>query len=247
MTREDVKHRFEMNGDKGWFDLVDMIYDYKPDYIDITDVWEKYAALEVRYSGIDESFRELIHHIHYISQKTCQICGRSGGYTSVDGWDKTLCDFHYDASDTSRKSRIPKIYPKNKTTIRQKLAHISVLVDDYDRALDYYTQVLGFQVMEDKMLTETKRWLLLGTQSFDATGILLVKATGEEEKQRIGNQAGGKVFLFLYTDNMELFFKKLTEKKVRVIQAPLQQPWGTVAVIADLYGNLWDIIEPEYW
>lgn len=111
MTREDAKHRFEMNGDKGWFNLIDMIYDYKPGHIDITDVWEKYAALRVRYEGEDESFNEHIHHIHYISRKTCQVCGMSGGHAIIKGWETTLCDMHYEAIETEDKIRSPRIFP----------------------------------------------------------------------------------------------------------------------------------------
>lgn len=110
MNREEAKQRFEMNGDKGWFNLIDMIYDYKPDHIDITDVWEKYAALRVRYEGEDEAFSELILHIHYISRKTCQVCGMSGGHTIIKGWETTLCDLHYEAIETEDKIRSPRIY-----------------------------------------------------------------------------------------------------------------------------------------
>ncbi len=110
MEREDARHRFEMNGDKGWLNLIDIIYDYKPDHIDITDVWEKYATLELRYEGFDDAFRELIHHIRYISKKTCQVCGMSGGHTIINGWETTLCDFHYEMIETEDKHRSPRIY-----------------------------------------------------------------------------------------------------------------------------------------
>lgn len=127
---------------------------------------------------------------------------------------------------------------------KQSLAHVGILVDDYDKAIQYYTEKLCFFLLEDTRLSETKRWVVVSpTPDLSGTNILLIQATKEEEVARVGNQTGGKVGFFLYTDNMELYFSRLVEKEVHIIQEPIEQPWGKVAVFADLYGNLWDLIE----
>lgn len=129
----------------------------------------------------------------------------------------------------------------------QRLAHVGILVDDYDKSVKYYTEKLGFFLLEDTKLTETKRWVVVSpTPDLSGTNILLIQATKEEEITRIGSQTGSKVGFFLYTDNMELYFNRLVENDVQIIQEPIQQPWGKVAVFADLYGNLWDLIESKH-
>jgi len=126
----------------------------------------------------------------------------------------------------------------------QSLAHIALLVNDYDEAIKFYTQTLYFVLLEDKVMSPTKRWVMIAPQGSTGTTILLVKASNEEQQSRIGNQTGGRVFLFLYTDDIKSDYQNLVDKKVTIVEELTIKPHGTVLVFADLYGNLWDLIEP---
>ena len=128
--------------------------------------------------------------------------------------------------------------------MHQSLAHIALVVNDYDEAINYYTQTLHFTLVEDKVMSATKRWVVVAPQGSIGTTILLVKASNEEQQSRVGNQTGGRVFLFLYTDDIERDYKNLLDKKVKIVRELENQPHGQVLVFADLYGNLWDLIEP---
>ena len=125
----------------------------------------------------------------------------------------------------------------------QRLVHVTLLVDDYDRAIDFYTQKLNFKLVEDTVLSESKRWVIISPPGSEGCCLLLAKAANEEQSSRIGNQAGGRVFLFLQTDDFKRDFKNLQSKGVSIIRGPVIEDYGTVAVFADLYGNLWDLIE----
>ncbi|MFN8311067.1 MAG: VOC family protein [Chitinophagales bacterium] len=125
----------------------------------------------------------------------------------------------------------------------RKLAHLALVIDDYDEAIDYYTNTLEFQLLEDTVLTETKRWVLITPGTASGCSILLAKAANAEQQSRIGNQTGGRVFLFLHTNTFEEDFKNLIEKKVRIVRQPVEEAWGRVLVFEDKYGNLWDLIE----
>jgi catechol 2,3-dioxygenase-like lactoylglutathione lyase family enzyme len=127
----------------------------------------------------------------------------------------------------------------------QSLAHISLLVNDYDEAIKFYTQTLHFVLLEDKVMSPTKRWVMIAPQGSTGTSILLAKASNEEQQNRLGNQTGGRVFLFLYTDDIKRDYLNLVNKKVTIIEELTNKPHGTVLVFADLYGNLWDLIEPH--
>jgi catechol 2,3-dioxygenase-like lactoylglutathione lyase family enzyme len=127
----------------------------------------------------------------------------------------------------------------------QSLAHIALLVNDYDEAIKFYTQTLQFVLLEDKVMSPTKRWVLIAPQGSTGTSILLAKASNEEQQNRLGNQTGGRVFLFLYTDDIKRDYLNLVNKKVTIIEELTNKPHGTVLVFADLYGNLWDLIEPR--
>ena len=127
----------------------------------------------------------------------------------------------------------------------QSLAHIALLVNDYDEAIKFYTQTLQFVLLEDKVMSPTKRWVMIAPQGSTGTSILLVKASNEEQQNRVGNQTGGRVFLFLYTDDIKRDYLNLVNKKVTIIEELTNKPHGTVLVFADLYGNLWDLIEPR--
>lgn len=128
--------------------------------------------------------------------------------------------------------------------MKHQLAHIAVVVKEYDEAIEFYTQKLNFDLIEDTALSETKRWVLITPRGSSECKLLLAKASNEEQKSRIGNQTGGRVFLFLYTDDFERDYNAFKEKGVEFVRSPSKENYGTVAVFKDLYGNLWDLIEP---
>jgi catechol 2,3-dioxygenase-like lactoylglutathione lyase family enzyme len=127
----------------------------------------------------------------------------------------------------------------------QELAHISLLVKDYDEAIEFYTKKLNFKLIEDTPLSDTKRWVLVAPPGSAGCCLLLAKAANREQESRIGNQTGGRVFLFLHTDNFDRDFENLKEKNIKIIRGPNEEPYGTVAVFEDLYGNLLDLIQPK--
>src|SRR5262245_25175087 len=129
--------------------------------------------------------------------------------------------------------------------MKQYLAHIALVVDDYDDAIAFYTQKLDFDLVEDTVLTETKRWVLVKPKGSQECCLLLAKAASDEQKTRTGNQTGGRVFLFLYTDDFWRDFTRYNERGVVFVREPLTESYGTVAVFKDLYGNLWDLLEPK--
>lgn len=126
--------------------------------------------------------------------------------------------------------------------MKQQLAHIALLVDDYDKAIAFYTQKLRFILLEDTVLSETKRWVLVAPPG-SSTSLLLAKAANEDQASRIGNQTGGRVFLFLETDDIVRDMGFMRASGIRFVREPVNETWGTVAVFEDLYGNLWDLIE----
>lgn len=119
---------------------------------------------------------------------------------------------------------------------------MALVVDEYDKAIQFYTKVLDFSLVEDTRLSETKRWVVVAPPGSSGCHLLLAQAANDEQKSRIGNQTGGRVFLFLHTDNFKRDFDNLKEKGVTIVRQPAQEEYGTVAVFADLYGNLWDLI-----
>ncbi len=125
------------------------------------------------------------------------------------------------------------------------LAHITLVVDDYDEAIRFYTEKLHFTLVEDTVLSPTKRWVLIAPRGSAGCSLLLAKAAGEEQSSRVGNQTGGRVFLFLYTDDFWKDYQDMLENKVTFVRAPVEESYGTVAVFEDLYGNLWDLLEPK--
>jgi catechol 2,3-dioxygenase-like lactoylglutathione lyase family enzyme len=128
--------------------------------------------------------------------------------------------------------------------MKQSLAHIALVVNDYDEAIQFYTQTLHFTLIEDKVMSATKRWVMVSPPGSSGTTLLLAQASNDEQKSRVGNQTGGRVFLFLYTDDIERDYENLLDKKVSIVRELESQPHGKVLVFADLYGNLWDLIEP---
>ncbi|MBX9783200.1 MAG: VOC family protein [Chitinophagaceae bacterium] len=129
--------------------------------------------------------------------------------------------------------------------MNQHIAHIALVVNDYDEAISFYCNILGFELKEDTVLSETKRWLIVQPNGTGSCALLLAKASNEEQVSRIGNQTGGRVFLFLYTDDFWRDYNNYTSKGIVFVREPVNEPYGTVAVFKDLYGNLWDLIEPK--
>lgn len=129
--------------------------------------------------------------------------------------------------------------------MNQKLAHIALVVNDYDEAIRFYTEKLHFTLEEDTVLSENKRWVLVAPPGSKECRLLLAKAANDEQKSRVGNQTGGRVFLFLHTDNFRRDFQNLLDNNIKIVRPPSTESYGTVAVFEDLYGNLWDLIEPS--
>ena len=128
--------------------------------------------------------------------------------------------------------------------MKQKIVSIALVVADYDEAIDFYVNKLQFQLIEDTPLSPEKRWVLVAPPGSDGTCLLLAKASTENQKNSIGNQTGGRVFLFLHTDDFWRDYHRMEQEGIKFIRSPQQEPYGTVAVFEDLYGNKWDLIEP---
>lgn len=129
--------------------------------------------------------------------------------------------------------------------MNRRLVHISLLVDDYDEAIAFYTQKLDFELLSDEKLSETKRWVLVKPKGSGDCAILLARAEGELQRTFVGNQSGGRVFLFITTDNFDRDVVNLRTRNVKIVREPSDEVYGRVMVFEDLYGNKWDLIEPK--
>ncbi len=127
--------------------------------------------------------------------------------------------------------------------MNQKIAGMALVVADYDQAIEFYTKKLQFDLLEDTPLSETKRWVRVAPKGATECSLLLAKAATDEQLSRVGNQTGGRVFLFLHTSQFEQDYQNLLQQEIQIIRGPVQEAWGRVLVFADLYGNLWDLIE----
>ena len=127
--------------------------------------------------------------------------------------------------------------------MQQTLAHIALVVRDYDEAIAYYTRVLGFELLEDEARGPGKRWVVVAPRGSRGTSLLLARAANPEQESRIGNQTGGRVFLFLHTDDFQRDYDAMVAVGIRFVRDPRQLPYGTVAVFEDLHGNLWDLVQ----
>lgn len=127
--------------------------------------------------------------------------------------------------------------------MKQHIGSISLVVRDYDEAIDFYTHKLRFDLVEDKDMGEGKRWILVSPPGSAETCLLLAKAATPGQESRIGNQTGGRVFLFLHTDDFWRDYKDMQANGVRFLEEPRHEPYGTVVVFEDLYGNKWDLLE----
>ena len=119
-----------------------------------------------------------------------------------------------------------------------------LVVDDYDEAIQFYTEKLQFTLIEDTVRSETKRWVVIAPPGDMGCRLLLAKAANDEQRSRVGNQTGGRVFLFLYTDDFWRDYNRMVEQQIQFVRGPVEEPFGMVAVFTDLYGNLWDFIQP---
>ena len=129
--------------------------------------------------------------------------------------------------------------------MQQRIAHIALVVRDYDEAIAFYTEKLDFQLLEDTKIDENKQWVLIAPPGAKECCLLLAKAANEEQAASIGNQTGGRVFLFLFMDDFWRDYIKMVERKIKFVRPPKEEPYGIVAVFEDLYGNLWDLLEPN--
>ena len=128
--------------------------------------------------------------------------------------------------------------------MKQSIAHIALVVRDYDEAIDFYTKKLHFTLVEDTYQPEQdKRWVLVSPPGSSGMSLLLARASNPEQEPFIGNQAGGRVFLFLQTDDFWRDYNEMLSLGINFVREPKSEPYGTVAVFEDLYGNLWDLIE----
>jgi catechol 2,3-dioxygenase-like lactoylglutathione lyase family enzyme len=128
--------------------------------------------------------------------------------------------------------------------VAQRIATVAVVVRDYDEAIAWYTSALGFELLEDTRLEEGKRWVIVAPKGGRGVRLLLARAATSDQVGRVGDQTGGRVFLFLETDDFARDRERMIARGVAFREAPRREPYGTVAVFADLYGNLWDLIEP---
>jgi catechol 2,3-dioxygenase-like lactoylglutathione lyase family enzyme len=128
--------------------------------------------------------------------------------------------------------------------VKQAIGQVTLVVRDYDEAITYFTTVLGFELVENSVGESGKRWVLVAPPGSGATRLLLAKASSAEQLGRVGNQTGGRVFLFLHTDDFWRDFRMLKSRGVVFREVPREEPYGTVAVFEDLYGNRWDLVQP---
>jgi catechol 2,3-dioxygenase-like lactoylglutathione lyase family enzyme len=130
--------------------------------------------------------------------------------------------------------------------MKQSLGLVSLVVRDYDEALEFFVGKLGFVLVEDSFVPEqAKRWVVVAPPGARESRLLLAKASTPEQKSRIGTQTGGRVFLFLYTDDFRRDYERYKAQGITFVREPKQEPYGTVAVFQDLYGNLWELLEPK--
>ena len=129
--------------------------------------------------------------------------------------------------------------------MKQAIGLVSLVVRDYDEAIAFYVGVLGFTLVEDSFVPEQgKRWVVVAPPGATESRLLLARASSDEQAARVGNQTGGRVALFLYTDDFARDYQRYKGKGVTFVREPKAEPYGTVAVFRDLYGNLWDLLQP---
>jgi catechol 2,3-dioxygenase-like lactoylglutathione lyase family enzyme len=132
--------------------------------------------------------------------------------------------------------------------MKQALGLVSLVVRDYDEALSFFVGTLGFVLVEDTYVPEQdKRWVVVSPPGATECHLLLARAASDEQESRVGNQTGGRVFLFLYTEDFWRDYERYRSRGVEFVRPPKEEPYGTVAVFRDLYGNMWDLLQPKEW
>lgn len=129
--------------------------------------------------------------------------------------------------------------------MNQRIGHIALVVKEYDEAVEFYTQKLDFKLLEDTKLSAEKRWVVVAPPGAVECSLLLTKAANEEQSKFIGNQTGGRVSLFLFTDDFWRDYVKMMDRNIKFVRQPKEEEYGIVAVFHDLYGNMWDLLEPN--
>lgn len=130
--------------------------------------------------------------------------------------------------------------------MKRHLGLTAIVVTDYDEAIDFYVGTLGFELVEDTYVPEQqKRWVVVAPPGCTESRLLLARAVGDEQSSRVGNQTGGRVFLFLYTDDFWRDYETYRAKGVKFVREPKKESYGTVAVFVDLYGNMWDLFQAK--
>ncbi len=127
--------------------------------------------------------------------------------------------------------------------MKQTLGYVTLVVREYDEAIEYFTQLLGFTLLENTDLGQGKRWALVAPSGSHGTSLLLARADDPEQASHIGNQTGGRVFLFLHTDDFWIDYRAMKDRGVKFRETPREEAYGTVAVFEDLYGNKWDLLQ----
>ena len=129
--------------------------------------------------------------------------------------------------------------------MHQRIAHIALVVRDYDEAIDFYVNTLGFHLLENTQLSAEKRWVLVAPPGAKECCLLLAKAANEAQAKSIGDQTGGRVFLFLFTDDFDRDYERYLSKGINFVRPPQDFDYGRLAVFKDLYGNMWDLLQPN--
>lgn len=129
--------------------------------------------------------------------------------------------------------------------MNQRIAQIALAVKDYDEAIQFYTEKLDFVLLEDTKIDDLKRWVIIAPPGAKECCLLLAKAANEKQLASVGNQTGGRVFLFLFTDDFWRDYNKMLVRRIKFVRPPKEESYGMVAVFEDLYGNMWDLLEPN--
>lgn len=143
---------------------------------------------------------------------------------------------------------VPESAPPSRRakSMKQSIGQVAIVVSEYDEAITFYTSTLGFTLIEDTYIPEQdKRWVIVTPPNSTESRVLLARAANDEQASRIGNQTGGRVFMFLFTDDFWRDYKNYQSKGVVFVREPKEETYGTVAVFEDLYGNLWDLLQPK--
>ena len=130
--------------------------------------------------------------------------------------------------------------------MKQRIAHVALVVKDYDEAIEFFTSKLSFELVADEYQpAQDKRWVVVAPPNSSGASVLLAKATTDQQKRAIGNQTGGRVFMFLFTDDFWRDYEQMRSRGVSFVREPKVESYGTVAVFEDLYGNLWDLVQTD--